>query len=165
MSPKAKREPKAKAKSTKKPAENPKSGLMPPAQRQDSKVPKPVKEIREYFQAKGESITPESLEGLDRQTRMRLFSCLSTSLQGRPDGNAKYQDYRKLTADKDRREWLSTFILDPASGGCVGKVETSVSHQRSVEATEQWVTEAELAGPRFLNNEQHAAWYVQEVKH
>ncbi len=49
-----------------------------------------------------------------------------------------------------------------SSGGCKGVVATEVLHSDLDKQTEEWVTEDQLGGPKYLNNKQHAAWYVQD---
>ncbi len=56
-----------------------------------------------------------------------------------PQPKAKYGEFKRLKSDRDRRAWLATFVLDPASGGCSAQSTTVVSNEQSEESCEMRV--------------------------
>ena len=63
--------------------------------------------------------------------------------------------FKSLTNDKDKREYLASFMLDPASGGSIkNTIERSVAEETTTRVL--WVTEEQYSGPMFLNSKEHA---------
>jgi hypothetical protein len=56
-----------------------------------------------------------------------------------------------------QREWLCRYLMDPTSGGCEGRNTSEVATSEAHKEALLWITEAELGGPRFFNDKEHAA--------
>ena len=49
------------------------------------------------------------------------------------------------------------------SGGCASVTKTEVYNDQVTEQTEIWVTQDQLAGPKFLNNSKHAEIMIKDM--
>jgi TPP-dependent trihydroxycyclohexane-1,2-dione (THcHDO) dehydratase len=61
----------------------------------------------------------------------------------------------------ERREWLAQYVLDPETGVNHGFSETKSVNSRKNRETTEWLTEAELGGPKWLNAPHHASILVK----
>ena len=68
----------------------------------------------------------------------------------------KLAEFQQLRSDRDRRDWLAAFLLDPESGGCSGSNYTVRETSSKGHEKEVWVTEAIMAGPKYMNSADHA---------
>ena len=86
---------------------------MPP-RRPANVLPKPMEVIKLELAQNGKVAGPEALLDVDSKKRKAAFSSLKSSLQTAfPD---KFAEYQRLQSDLEKRQWLSAFIIDPASG-------------------------------------------------
>ena len=71
--------------------------------------------MKSLLKGKGLEPTTENLGGVDHAVRNKAFSALNYVLKSTFPG--KYKEYSGLDDDTKKREWLSSFMMDPASGG------------------------------------------------
>jgi hypothetical protein len=112
------------------------------------KIPKPILRARAEFASQGldpNNITGEDIKDWSNNKCNGLFNALRSNLTNDPDKR-----------DRDRRVWLGRFIVDPKSGGCKCLSTTTIYNTKSVDETEQWLHESEIAGPNYLNNKEMA---------
>eukprot|EP00959_Pyramimonas_sp_CCMP1952_P114239 2388497-Pyramimonas_sp.AAC.1 len=81
----------------------------------------------------------------------------------KPQAFKEYHDQTKGN-DKAKIDWLMRFTLNPSEGGCIAESSTSVKRQRRDGVEDAWLTEAELAGPLWLNSAARAAAIVKELE-
>ena len=117
--------------------------IMAPRKGPQAKVPRPIQTIRSILKkADGQAITVDDIESLPHKERNAAFSCLTSALKANfPEAHNKY---RQLQNDRKRREWLATFTLGPATGGCVGQQTTTVSTEKATHEQEVWITEEDV---------------------
>eukprot|EP00959_Pyramimonas_sp_CCMP1952_P464874 9487327-Pyramimonas_sp.AAC.1 len=127
---------------------------MPALKRKTGQLPKAVQELKECIATEGQELTAAAVEGAPRAVRQRAFSSLNYVLKS--DFPDKWEECRKLTEDDLRREWMSSFVLDPASGGSVAFSRTERTERVENNTIEVWLTESECGGPKYLNNLDHA---------
>ena len=124
---------------------------MPP-RRKPTALPKACAELKAALGEAG--VTAQAIGNVDHAVRVRAFSALNSSLKSQHP--SKVVEYKALTTDDQRREWLAAFIIDPESGGCCASNTTERSSETADRAVQIWVTVDEYGGPRFLNNMEHA---------
>ena len=96
-------------------------------------------------------VTPENANKANPKLRNKAMTAMQQCI-----GQDKKAEYKDLTSDDQRREWIAEYLLDPASGGCIGKnfaQRTSTSSNTSLWV---WLTLEELSGPRWLNSVKNA---------
>jgi hypothetical protein len=71
--------------------------------------------------------------------------------------------YSKCANDKKRHEWVEQYILDPKKVKCQGATSVSRASTTTGKEVTIWVTEAELGGPYYLNNTDHAALAITSL--
>eukprot|EP00959_Pyramimonas_sp_CCMP1952_P362764 7596740-Pyramimonas_sp.AAC.1 len=87
----------------------------------------------------------------DRKEIDDTFSALRYQLSKRSDKSA-LDDYMKLKADADRRDWLAKFVVDPSTGGSTASSGTTVTKRDTEKEVDEWLTEKQLGGPQWLND-------------
>jgi hypothetical protein len=71
--------------------------------------------------------------------------------------------YSKCANDKKRHKWVAEYILDPKKVKCQGATSVSRASTTTGKEVTIWVTEAELGGPYYLNNTDHAALAITSL--
>ena len=113
-----------------------------------STLPKPCKDLATRL---GSNVSADALNGKDMASlRNKAFGAMRSHLE-KYDA-AKFEEFRQLENDLQRREWLSEFILDPASGGSLGKNYAKRELGNHEKDRVAWLTESQLAGPKYLNS-------------
>ena len=57
-----------------------------------------------------------------------------------------------MKTDEERGSWLAQYVLDPQTATCLGFNSTIAFHTAKKKGKSGWVTEAQLAGPLYLND-------------
>jgi hypothetical protein len=79
--------------------------------------------------------------------RNKAFGAMRSHLQTHsPD---RYAEFQQIASDKERREWLAEYLVDPTCGSCVGKNWTQRTTNRSSLEDEEWLLKTQLAGPSY----------------
>lgn len=112
----------------------------------NAKVPKAVQAARDKIVG---DITGESLkQQLDAKTYNALTSAFRSSLA------PHHQDtYKKMSSDIERRDFLAAFVMDPAEFKAKGTNSVSATNDTIDEEQGEWLMQAQIAGPAFLNSE------------
>ena len=114
-------------------------------------LPKAALEYKEMLQAMAGGVTPDNVKSTAHQARGKAISAMKGQMT--PE---KLEEFKSLDKDSSRQEWLAEYLLDPASGGCVGKNFCTRTSTTSDTTTWVWLTLDELAGPKWLNSEANA---------
>ena len=69
--------------------------------------------------------------------------------------------YRNLGSDSARNEWMMQFCLDPQGSITTGFNQHTTENGQKNKAVEGWITEAEIAGPEWMNSAAHAKIIVE----
>ncbi|CAK0819267.1 unnamed protein product, partial [Prorocentrum cordatum] len=64
----------------------------------------------------------------------------------------------------EKVRWLKRFIMDPKTGGCVGRSKTEIKRTREDAVIDVWVTLDVLGGPLYLNNKEHALAMIADLE-
>ena len=123
-------------------------------------LPKALAEAKALLESGGKDVDAAGIEGLDRKVRVKAFSALSSTLKSKFP--SKHSEYVDLSSDEERRSWLANFMLDPATGGSVGKNTVSIESASSQKTKKVWLTLDAYAGPLYLNNREHATLAVED---
>lgn len=113
-------------------------------------LPKAMKELKDEYTKSGKALTPESIETETQDVRKKLFAALNDQL-GKyfPD---KHSVYRTIRDPKVQKEYLISFMNDPEGGGSTMTNTTSKISSTRTRGRDIWLTEAELAGPKYYND-------------
>ena len=118
-----------------------------------TKVPKIVQTLRERLGGKTE-VTQAELKAILDGKEMNLLQ--STFRQAMTP--SQKQVYMNMPAgDEQRKLWLLQFVVDPKGSIATGFNSTEAFNGQTNVADEAWVTEAQLAGPKWLNSAEHAS--------
>jgi hypothetical protein len=71
--------------------------------------------------------------------------------------------YSKCANDKERHQWVAEYLLDPQKVKCEGATSVSRTSTTTDKEVTIWITEAELGGPSYLNNTEHAALAITSL--
>jgi hypothetical protein len=132
--------------------------------RKAGEVPKPIEDAKGMIVASGTEMSVEAIGDLDHPTRNKAFGALRTHLKNCfPE---KYKEFEVMTDELKKREWLATFMIDPASGGSIktGFNETTASVETADGWKYAWLVESALGGPHWLNNPDLAKEAVKELE-
>ena len=115
-------------------------------------VPKPIDDAKALLAQKGQVVGVDAIAELDHPTRNKAFGALRSHL-----ANCFPEKHKEFMALKDellKREWLTTFMLDPSDGGSCKKGfnDTTVSMETADGWKYAWLLESSLAGPQWLNS-------------
>jgi hypothetical protein len=69
------------------------------------------------------------------------------------------QQYAMVMTDRERREYLALFMMDPASGGCSCESTTNVVNDRLSTAKELWLHQSEIGSSQYLNDLEMAGYF------
>jgi hypothetical protein len=127
--------------------------------REANKLPAPVETLRV---ALGGNVTIDGLNNADASTRTRAFSAMSGVLG--KTFPSKHAEYKSLQHDIQRREWLLSFIVDPASGGCSCSNTTLRANTEKRQLIKRWLTESQLAGAMYYNSAKDAALAIKDLE-
>ena len=106
------------------------------------KIPKPVHNARDAM--KGIDIDGETLKATLSAQQYNLLG--ASFRQGMlPDVKIKYD---KLPTDKDRRQWLAQYVVDPKQAKCEGCSTTEAFVESTSESWSGWLPESVIAGPK-----------------
>ena len=64
----------------------------------------------------------------------------------------KQAEYRALSSDAERRDWIAQYVMDPDGFRCTGTNYHKAINSSLGMKDGEWVTEAQLAGPKHLND-------------
>ena len=118
------------------------------AKKNSDKLPRAIQLIMEIMGKQAQDVTVRDIAGLDGTARKNAMTAMVSAYKTRnPEMLAKY---KKCSSDTDRRQWLCTFLIDPACGECSGVNTTAIKNKRSDEDSENWVTLNQLASPTYL---------------
>ena len=121
------------------------------------KVPKVVAQIQKELEINPASPKPdiESIKNVIGKSKYNLLGCtFRQSLT-----QEQKQAYQGLTQEQ-KDDALVQVVLDPNECNLLGFNKTSVYKDDVNEDVEIWVTEAQLGGPQYLNNPEHAALII-----
>lgn len=113
------------------------------AKKPAAKLPKPVVNARKVLADNGvelDNIKPADLEKLPKKQVNELFNALRYNLRARGEGDKVAEQYAVVKSDRERREWLSRFLVDPACGGCEGSSSTTVDKVKEEQEEVPWQT-------------------------
>ena len=99
----------------------------------------------------------------DSKKRNAAFAALRNQVLSA--NTEKDAEYRALQTDAERRQFLIDYILDPES--CckrIGTNSTSRSTNRRETSKVEWLTEEQLAGPKYLNSAAHAKIAIKSMR-
>ena len=132
---------------------------MPKSASQADVLPKPCLELQT---ALGDNCSPDGLAGRDlHKLRNRAFGAMKQHLnKHNPEAIAGFDS---LDNDAQRREWLCNFMLDPKSGGFTAQNWGERKKRGTQKARKIWLTECELASPKYLNSAALAAAAIQDM--
>ena len=76
----------------------------------------------------------------------------------------KLEEYTAASWDK-KRDWISRFEVDPKCAWLEAASTTATFITQANQAKHEWVTLAELSGPRWMNSHEHAkaVWDTDEL--
>ena len=115
--------------------------------RSANQLPKACADLKEALNG---NVTADALADPNLATlRNRAFGGMRNALASLHVEKAA--EFRRLESDAERRAWLAEYLLDPKSGGCVGKNWTSRTTKKTDEDKEVWATQSMLEGPMFFN--------------
>lgn len=127
-------------------------------------VPKVVVKVQSDIVASGAELTADSIQsylaGATQHDRDRLYSSMNTYLTG---DDVKLKAF-KTTPKGDKPDWLVQFVLDPKLTKYSGKNFTRAEQVYEEADDECWMTADEYAGPRGLNNKQHALLAIKDFE-
>ena len=111
-----------------------------------SKVPKAVKAVRDCL--RGKEITGQSLKD---EVPPKIYEALTSAFRSVMSGDQK-ETYRRLACDKERRDFMVQFVLDPQEFKGSAKNICSTINQKADRERGQWLMESQLAGPKFMHD-------------
>ena len=121
---------------------------------QEDQMPKKMIELQEALKAlngdrdvKAHDITNCPDKTLRNRATTAMVRTLSTEQR---------VSYSKCPSDKERHQWVAEYILDPQKVKCQGATSVSRTSTTTDKEITIWITEAELAGPSYLNNKENA---------
>ncbi len=109
----------------------------------NAKVPKQVVNARKTLQENGvelSEIQPADLLKLPKKQVNDLFNALRYNLRSRGEGDKVCEQYAAIKCDRERREWLSRFLVDPSCGGCEGSSQTTLDKVKEEQEEVPWQT-------------------------
>ena len=121
------------------------------------KNPKVVLEVRAKLKERGIACTGENLKQvLSKAELQRLNSSLHSAMS-----EGKKAEYKLLKNDDERRNFLAAYALDPQDfrGSC--QTSLAATNSSTDKSIGQWVTQKQLGGPLFLNDEIAAATLIE----
>lgn len=133
------------------------SPIMAPKRKADE-LPKAAIELKQMLESLG-GVTADNIKDIDYKMRNKATVAIKQSLP--PD---VVDDYKQLNNDFARHSFIVEYLLDPVAVTCKGK--TFVARTSTTTSTSAWVwlTEAELAGPKWLNSTQNASIAISSMQ-
>lgn len=129
---------------------------------QSETLPKACAEFRALLEKNG-GVSPDSVLAKDvKAERGKALVAMRNSLhRNNSDG---FKGYTALSSDKDRAEWLADYMIDPKTGGGLGRNWTIRTTSLVDNEREVWLTEEELGGALYLNSVANAKLAVASLK-
>ena len=115
------------------------------------KMPKAVLTMRTKLEGLGKEICAASLKDIPAKE----YNVLCQSFRSKMSAETKNK-YDTLTNNEERRRWVAQYCIDPEGAISHGLQETEVSSESSTKGWSGWITEAQLGGPKFLNDPEAA---------
>lgn len=125
-----------------------KSEPEPAEETTKQKVPKAVKCARAELEKVGQGITGANLKShLSKEQYARLTAAIHDAMSPR-----QKEDWKSLENDVQRRDWMASFVTDPVDfkGKAINK--STAINSKIDKSADQWLTEAQIAGPMYLND-------------
>ena len=124
-------------------------------------LPKKMQELAKALKTlnPGRDVTAEDVATApDKALRNRAMTAMVRTLSP-----VQQCHYSHCKDDKERHQWVAEYMLDPTKVKCKGA--TSVSRRATTTESEKtiWITEAELAGPSYLNSKPNAAIAITSI--
>ena len=132
-----------------------KATMAPKAMKTMMKAPKSIKTMKA---ATAKEKSNDITKCPDKSLRNRAHNAMARTLS-----TDQRVSYSKCANDKKRYQWVAEYMLDPKKVKCKGA--TSVSRRATTTESEKtiWITEAELAGPSYLNSKTNAAIAIKSI--
>ena len=133
----------------------------------DITLPKAVADARktvEDTKAFKEGDVPALADALKANLVAKQYNSLGATFRARMNDNTK-EAYHQLDKDRERREMIATFVLDPACCTSIeGYNKTFKYSEKKEQEREVWITEAQMAGSEFMNSKEHAKLFCDSMK-
>ena len=98
-----------------------------PAKLKPDELPASIRELKNLCDAQHGRITKESIMTVPRTVRTKAYTAHGNALN--INFQSKYDDYA-INSDKQKREWLASYAIDPESGGAIENVtERAAIHE------------------------------------
>ena len=125
-------------------------------------LPKACDEFKRVLEENGGDINPDAV-ATKQFSSLRNIASISMRNHLERHNSAKFQEYSALTTSAARQEWLADYLLDPKTGGSVGRNWTERALNTIDSEREDWLTVAELASPKWLNSRENAEIAIKSL--
>ena len=125
-------------------------------------LPKACEEFKRVLEENGGDINPDAV-ATKQFASLRNKASISMRNHLERHNSAKFQEYSALTTSAARQEWLADYLLDPKTGGSVGRNWTERTLNTIDSEREVWLTVDELASPRWLNSRENAEIAIKSL--
>jgi hypothetical protein len=127
----------------------------------EDQMPKKMIELQEALKALNgdREVSAQDITTMaDKTLRNRATNAMVRTLSA-----PQQVSYSKCANDKERHQWVAEYLLDPQKVKCEGATSVSRTSTTTDKEVTIWITEAELGGPSYLNNTEHAALAITSL--
>ena len=118
-------------------------------------LPKAAQEFKDMITALGGTVNANGVASACSQKRNRAAIAMKATMD--EDSKKIWAALGSSQEDQEaRHQWLADYLLNPKIATCKGRNTTSRISQDGTKAHVVWITQAELAGPAYLNSVKNA---------